>query len=370
MATKKTCKAAVFETVGKEIEITEFQLPEKIGDDSIFCKTLFSTICGSDIHTITGRRKEPVPLILGHEMVGEIVQIGKNIKYDGFGNEIKRGDRITWTIMASCGKCHYCRKNLPQKCLSLRKYGHASFERKDETGLLGGYAEYIYIMPGTAVFKVPDNLSNDVAAPANCGVASVINAVETIGVNKGDNVIVLGAGFLGINTCAYLKELGVNEIIVLDKIDSRLETALEFGATRTVNPDKTDEKSFSRIISDLTGGFGADVVIEVCGDNTIVNYGMENLTIGGKFMTVGMVSPGNNITVDANDIIRKYITIKGIHNYRPDHLRKALEFLEKNHRKYPFNDIVKVTFPLDQINEAVAAAQEGKYIRVGITFDE
>ena len=366
---KPVCRAAIFETVGKDIEVTEFSMPSEIEDDAIFCKTKFSTICGSDIHTITGRRKEPVPLILGHEMVGEIVKLGKNIKKDGFGNNLKIGDRITWTIMASCGNCHYCNKNLPQKCLSLRKYGHAAFDKKDETGLLGGYGEYIYVMPGTAVFKVPDNLSDAVAAPANCGVASVVNAVETIGVEKGDNVIVLGAGFLGLNTCAYLKELGANEIIVLDKIDSRLETARAFGATKTFNVHKMAPGEFKKAVSDLTEGFGADVAIEVCGDHTIVHFAIDNLTIGGKFMTVGMVAPGNDITIDANDIIRKYLTIKGIHNYRPDHLRKALEFLEKNHEKYPFNEIVKVTFPLDKINEAVATAQKGKYIRVGITFD-
>ena len=128
--------------------------------------------------------------------------------------------------------------------------------------------------------------------------------------------------------------------------------------------------NLKRLSAILPTGFGADVAIEVCGDHTIVHFAIDNLTIGGKFMTVGMVAPGNDITIDANDIIRKYLTIKGIHNYRPDHLRKALEFLEKNHEKYPFHDIVKKTYPLDQINEAVATAQKGKYIRVGITFDD
>ena len=364
----ENCKAAVFETVGKDIEITDFDLPKEIGDDSILCKTRFSTICGSDIHTITGRRKEPVPLVLGHEMVADIVKLGKNIKKDGFGNTLKVGDRITWTIMASCGKCHYCLKNLPQKCLSLKKYGHASFDKKDESGLLGGYGEYIHVLPGTAVFKVPETLSDAIAAPANCGVASVINAIETIGVEKGDNVLVLGAGFLGLNTCAILKEMGANEIIVIDRIDARLEKASDFGATKTLNVNETDREEFKSVINELTGGFGLDVAIEVCGDNSIVDYAIDNLTIGGRFMTVGMVSPGNDITIDANTIIRKYLTIKGIHNYRPDHLKKALLFLEKNHAKYPFKDIVKIEYPLEKINEAVETAKSGKYIRVGISF--
>ncbi len=362
------CRAAVFEKVGKKIEIVDFSLNREIEDDSILCRTRFSTICGSDLHTITGRREEPVPLVLGHEMVADIVRLGKNVIYDGFGNTLKVGDRITWTIMASCGECHYCRKNMPQKCLSIKKYGHASFDKKDESGLLGGYGEYIHIIPGTVVFKVPDNLSDAVASPANCGVASVINAIETIGVEKGDNVLVLGAGLLGMNTCAILKEMGVNEIIAADRLESRLSAASRFGATRTVNLTKTGKGEFAEMVKGLTGGFGLDVAIEVCGDNSVVDYALDNLTIGGKFMTVGMVAPGNNITIDANNIIRRYLTIKGIHNYRPDHLKKALLFLEKNHDKYPFDEIVKVQFPLERINEAVEAAKSGEYIRVGISF--
>ena len=364
----ENCKAAVFEEVGKEIEIRQFPLPDALEDDAILCKTSFSTICGSDLHTITGKRVEPTPLILGHEITGKIVEMGKNISKDGYGNKLKKGDRISWTIMASCGECYYCGKNIPQKCTKLVKYGHTSINADLKSPLLGGYGEYVYILPGTAVYRVPDSLPDEIAAPANCALSTVINAVETIGIEKGDAVLVQGAGLLGLNACALLKEAGAREIIITDVIDSRLEMAKKFGATVAINTKEHDEGSVSRTIMDLTGGIGLDAAIEVCGFSPAVKTAVDNLRIGGRYLIAGLVTPGSNTNIDGNTITRKCLTIKGIHNYRPEHLGKTLLFLEKNHKKYPFDEIVKIRFPLSGINEAVKASQTGEFIRVGISY--
>ena len=362
------CSAAVFEKVGSRIEIREFDLPEKIEDNAILCRTSFSTICGSDLHTITGKRSEPVPLILGHEITGKVVQMGKGIAADGFGNKLDIGDRISWTIMASCGKCYYCNKGLPQKCEKLVKYGHTSINNNLNSPLLGGYGEYVYIVPGTVVFKVPDSLPDEIAAPANCALSTVINAVDTIGIENGDCVMVQGAGLLGLNACAILKEAGAKEIIITDVIDSRLEMAKEFGATAAVNTKNTDEEQLKKIIGDLTGGIGLDAAIEVCGFSPAVKTAVDNLRTGGRYLIAGLVTPGSLLNIDGNTITRKYLTIRGIHNYNPEHLGKALLFLEKNKEKYPFNEIVKIRFPLSGINDAVEASKSGEFIRVGISF--
>lgn len=368
MEIPKECSAAVFEKIGSRIEIREFSLPEKIDDNAILCRTSFSTICGSDLHTITGKRIEPVPLILGHEITGKIVRMGKSVENDGFRNKLNIGDRISWTIMASCGKCYYCNKGLPQKCEKLVKYGHTSINNNLNSPLLGGYGEYVYIVPGTVVFKVPDTLPDEIAAPANCALSTVINAVDTIGIEKGDCVMVQGAGLLGLNACAILKEAGAKEIIITDVIDSRLEMAKEFGATAAVNTKNTDDAQLKKIISDLTGGVGLDAAIEVCGFSPAVKTAIDNLRTGGRYLIAGLVTPGSLLNIDGNTITRKYLTIRGIHNYNPEHLGKALLFLEKNKEKYPFNEIVKIRFPLSGINDAVEASKSGEFIRVGISF--
>ena len=361
-------KAAVFEKIGEEIKLQNFKIPDSLEPGSLLCKIRFSTICGSDLHTITGKRKEPTPLILGHEMVGNITALGDEITYDGFGNLLSAGDRISWTIMASCGECFYCRKNLPQKCIHLKKYGHTSINDKEiKSSLLGGYSEYVYIMPGTTIYKVPDSISDEIAAPANCALSTVVNAVETIGIERDDFVMIQGAGLLGLNGCALAKEAGAEEIIITDINDERLELAKRFGATKTYNLRKISEEEILAELKELRGGYGIDVVIELCGDKSCIPLGIETLRTGGRYLFAGLVIPGNFLeAIDANQLIRKYITIKGVHNYHPDHLGKALKFLETVSELYPFDEIVKVSYKLEDINKAVLDASSGEYIRVGI----
>ncbi len=365
-------KAAVFCKTGSPLKIKHFSLPAKMEKGSAICKIRFSTICGSDLHTISGKRKEPTPLILGHEIVGDIVKLDSALVYDGFGNKLAIGDRISWTIMASCGNCFYCNKGIPQKCIKLKKYGHAGIEDTElNSPLVGGYSEYIYLMPGTTIYKIPDCLSDEIAAPANCALSTVVNAVQTIGINKDDIVMVQGAGLLGLNACALAAEAGASEIIVTDINDERLEMALKFGATRAYNTSLISEEEIVDDIKKLSGGFGIDAVIEVCGVKKCVGLAIKSLRVGGRYLLSGLVNPGSTLEdIDANDIIRKYITIKGIHNYRPEHLGKALKFLESTKDKYPFQSIVGKTFSLEEINEAVAESTTGKHIRVGIKAAE
>ena len=367
----KVCKAAVFENVGEEIYLKDFSVPEKIESKAALVRVRFSTICGSDLHTISGRRVEPTPLILGHEITGDIVKLGSDLVYDGFGQKLEIGDRVSWTIMASCGDCFFCRNNLPQKCTSLKKYGHTSInDKKIKSPLLGGYGEYVYILPGTTVFKVPDNVSDEIAAPANCALSTVMNAAETIGIKRGDRVLIQGGGLLGLNACAIASEAGAEEIILTDIIDSRLEMAKRFGATKTLNIKDIDLKEFAMLMDVVTGKKGVDVAIEVCGARSAPLQAVEALRTGGRYLIAGMVTPGSVMDIDANQVTRKCLTIKGIHNYRPEHLGMSLRFLENTCDKYPFEEIVKISFPLSAINEAVRTAGTGEYIRVGIKYSD
>ena len=361
------CRAAIFEKPGQPIDVRDFPLPAELEAGAALCRVTLGTICGSDLHTITGRRQEATPLVLGHEIVGEVTALGAGLERDGFGQPLRVGDRISWTIMASCGHCYFCRKGLPNKCESLKKYGHtAHTDPSVRSGLLGGYAEYVYILPGTAVFRVPEGLSDEIAAPANCALSTVVNAVETIGVEPDDVVLVFGAGLLGLNAAALAREAGAREVLVTDVLDSRLEQALRFGATRVFNLKSRPPAELKAELLGFTGGRGADVAIEVCGARAAGAQAVEALRIGGRFLIAGMVTPGCLLDIDGNTITRKCLTIKGIHNYAPEHLGKALRFLQQNRNKYPFAELVKVIYPLERINEAVQAASSGEHIRVGV----
>ena len=361
-------RAAVFFEPGKPLSIESFDVPEVIEPGAALCRIRVSTICGSDLHTIFGRRQEPTPLILGHESIGEVVALGDGLAQDGFGDPLRVGDRVSWSIMASCGTCYYCRHRLPQKCVSLRKYGHTCSEEPPH--LTGGYAEIIYLLPGTAIFRVPKRVSDAVAAPANCALSTVINALETIGLDRGENVLIQGAGLLGLNLVALCKEAGAAKVLVTDVSPQRLEMAANFGADQCWNVARADADQTHEAILGLTGGHGVDLALEVCGSAQAVGQGVRALRIGGRYLIAGLVSPGSDLGLDGNQLTRKCLTLKGIHNYRPEHLGKALRFLEEHAGHYPYAELVGMTFSLDQINQAVEAAASAKFIRVGVMGSE
>ena len=323
-----------------------------------------STICGSDLHTISGRRAEPTPSILGHEIIGEIIALGPGLDHDSFGEELRLGDRVSWSIMASCGQCFYCKLDLPQKCEHLFKYGHLC--SNDPPHLTGGYAEYIYLFPGTAIYKVPDGIPDEIATPANCALSTVVNAAETIGINRGETVLIQGAGLLGLNLVALASQAGARNIIVTDISESRLKLASKFGAHVCLDAKQSSSEEILSEIHRLTDSHGVDVAFEVCGERTVATQAVNALRVGGRYLIAGLVSPGSDLGIDGNQVTRKCLTIKGIHNYRPEHLGKALRFLETNWQKYPYAELLGRTFPLSQINEAVLLGASSRYIRVGI----
>jgi threonine dehydrogenase-like Zn-dependent dehydrogenase len=116
----------------------------------------------------------------------------------------------------------------------------------------------------------------------------------------------------------------------------------------------------------MTDGRGADVAFEVCGQAEAVENALETLRTGGRYLIAGMVMPGRQFTLEGNQVTRKTLAIKGIHNYRGDHLGKSLEFLAAFASSYPYDEIVGRTFPLEKINDAVAEAAKGESIRIAV----
>ncbi|NUM53227.1 MAG: alcohol dehydrogenase catalytic domain-containing protein [Candidatus Hydrogenedentes bacterium] len=363
VALPATCRAAVFEGPGKPIAIREFSVPRALPPGSALCRIRLSTVCGSDLHTVSGRRNEPVPSILGHESVGDVVAVGEGTRYWN-GKALRVGDRVTWSIMASCGACDRCAAQLPQKCRHIKKYGHLSTDTWP--GLTGGYAEYIYLYPGTAIFAVPAALDDSIVAPANCALATAVCAVESIGgVGPGDSVLIMGAGLLGIYLAALAKSAGAGRVLVSDVDRIRADQARRFGAD-FASSDATDVRGVVRWVRDTGGAEGVDVAFEVCGDPRAAAAAIEALRIGGRLLLAGMVTPGCLFEVDGNVITRKCLMMRGIHNYHPAHLERGLRLLDAESRRYPFAGLVSEIFDLGRADSAFASARTGRALRVGL----
>jgi len=364
----KTGKAIVFLGAGKPLEEREYPIPE-VEPGAILVKTVMSTVCGSDMHSWKGHRPFPTPSILGHEITGKIVKLGKGVDRDTAGKPLAEGDRITWTIMANCGTCFFCRmKKLPQKCLNLFKYGHMS--SAEPPYFNGGFAEYVYIRPGTCVFKVPDELLDEEATPLNCAAATVTAGLDRIGIDLGDNAVVQGDGMLGLYATAMLKERGAGKVIVLGHHDERLRLAEELGADYTINTKGYKDEDLVKEVRNLVGGWGSDLVIEVTGRADAVPLGVKILRVGGRYLLLGFVSPGANFTIDGCDIVVNCLTMFGLHNYDAEHLGKALEFVRKTRDKYPFKKLVGPNFELSVsgVTKALEALERRESLRPAIVM--
>lgn len=350
--------AAVFEGTAGAVALRHLTLPDP-GDGEYLVRVLGCTLCGSDLHSFDGRRSVPVPTILGHEIVGEIVASGSpSPTFDLAGAELKPGDRVTWAIVASCGTCFYCLRDLPQKCQHAVKYGHEPLRPRRE--LQGGLAEHCLLVPGTAVIKLPD-LPLSVACPASCATATIAAAIEATGTVKDRSICIFGAGMLGLTACAMADSLGASRIVCVEPNPSRRDRAQKFGATDVV--DAEDLFALTRETGIL---HGFDAVLELSGSPAAFNVAWPLIRTGGVLVLVGSVFPAPPVSVALEQIVRRHLTIRGIHNYAPRHLKMAVEFLEDAHRRFPFADLVTQWIPLNDVQTAFARAMDPEVIRIGV----
>ena len=360
----RMARAAVFEGANKPFVMREYPMrPPEAGE--VLVKVSMSTICRSDIHTWEGKRHNPCPSILGHEIIGVIDAIGSGVDRDLRGENLREGDRITWTEFIFCGECYYCRVlDMPHKCTRLRKYGHDQADLPPH--LTGGFAEYCYVLPGTGIVRLPESLSDEEATPINCGVATMVAMTEAGGIGIGDAVVIQGLGLLGLYGCAIAKARGARLVIGLDSVAQRLALARRFGADESIDVTAMDDHALVEFVRDLCPPDGVDVAIEVCGVSSVVPIGIRMLRTGGRYVIGGLANPGSDFTIDGNEILRIWITLKGVHNYHPRHLVQALDFVMTNRDRFPFADIVDSKFSLEELDEAFAKAAERSVLRAAI----
>ncbi len=346
-------RVAVFDAPNMPFRLVAYPLrPPQAGE--VLVRVRMSTICRSDIHSYQGRRPSPCPGLLGHEIVGEIVALGADVSADLCDASLAVGDRITWSEYFVPGR-NYFREvlDLPQKSPGVDKYGHMSAETPPHHH--GGFAEYCYVRPDSWLLRLPDVLSDAEATPINCGVATMCAVIDAAEIRIGDTVVIQGLGLLGLYGAALAKARGAGRVIGVDRVAARRSLAQRFGVDTAVDPENVPE--IER---------GADVVIEVCGDPAVLASGLDILRIGGRYVLAGLVSPGARVDFDANLIVRKLITMTGVHNYHPRHLVQARDFVVAQRTHYPFAELVDGIYTLTEVDRAMADAAACRVLRAAI----
>ncbi len=318
------------------------------------------TLCGSDLHSFEGRRAVPVPTVLGHEIVGRIAEFGPQApRTDLSGQPLAVGDRVVWAVVASCGRCSNCLRDLPQKCEHAVKYGHEAFRPGYE--LLGGLADHCLLTPGTAIVRAPANVSLNTISPASCATSTIAAAMETAGAVKDLVVCITGGGLLGLTAAAMCRMQSAAAVVLCDVNPERRSRAAAFGATHTVPPEQLPD-----VLRQLTGGRGADVAIEVSGAPAAFQTLWPLLRIGARFVLVGAVFPATPVSFSMDTLVRRNLSVSGVHNYGPRHLLQAVRFLESAESRFPFASLVSDWFPLSETPAALTAAMNPACIRIGV----
>ena len=363
--TTQTSQAALFYAPGSALEIVALPLRlPRAGEVRV--RISCCTICGSDVHTYRGHRSTPTPTVLGHEILGVIDAIGPgHIALDYEGSKLHVGDRITWSIAANCGDCFYCNDALPQKCEHLFKYGHEKVN--DDHPLSGGLAQHCLLAPGTAIVRVPDAISDLVACPANCATATVAAALRMARIKQGQTVLIQGMGALGLTACAMARSMGAAQVIGCDVVQDRLDLARQFGVTHTVlMSDVEGDVQLVKQAKELTQGRGIDVAIELSGSRQAMQTAVPLLRTGGRYALVGAAFPSESIAINPEMVVRRMLTIFGLHNYTPDDLLAAMRFLALHHQTYPFEQLIQGSWPLSEAEVAFQYAIQHHALRVAI----
>jgi putative phosphonate catabolism associated alcohol dehydrogenase len=355
-------RAAVFRAPNQPLTIESFPLPSLGGREAI-ARILCTTVCGSDLHSYTGRRHSPAPSVLGHEMVGEICSMGPDGALDFHGNPLAPGDRVTWSMVWSCGACFYCSRGLRPKCEHLMKFGHEQIAPGRD--LIGGLAEHCILREGSAIFRVPANVPDLVASPANCATATVAAVFRNAGTVEGQTVVVLGAGMLGLTACAMASALGAACVIAIEIDPARAELALRFGASLVLD-GSAPAADLRRQILDQTAGRGAEFALEFTGMPEAIEAGFDLLRFGGHFVLAGATFPSRPVALPAEQLVRRMLQITGVYNYEPADLATALDFLSANIARFPFETLVGRTFSLDHVQAAFEYAEAVRPPRVAV----
>jgi threonine dehydrogenase-like Zn-dependent dehydrogenase len=362
-------RIARFDMPGKPFEIETVSLPE-IGPGQILIKVTRANICGSDLHAWHGTFATrglggQLPTVLGHEMVGAVEALGEGVTADSTGTPLEIGTRVVFPYFFCCHTCRNCLAGRRNACLNLKM---AMLGRADEPPFfVGGYGDYFLLPAGAVVYTVPDAVSDDIAAGANCALSQVMYGLERVDQQLGEMVVVQGAGALGLYAIAVAKARGAACVIAIDGVPERLELARAFGADAVIDINEVaTAKDRAKAVRKLTDGQGADVVVEVVGHPSAIEEGLQMLGQFGRYVEIGNINVGKTFEFDPSRFVFANKAMVGVSLYDPVVLSRALTFLEQYQGRLPLDRLAAASYSLDDINEAFAAAEHKRDVRASI----
>lgn len=343
-------KKAIYQDI-KAMEVVETGIPQ-IGPREALLRVKYCTICGTDIRIYNYGHAKIAPAdhrVLGHEFVGEIVEVGSHVHH------LEPGMRVAVAPNFGCGQCEMCLQGWKHFCSEHTAFG---------INLDGGFQEYLRIVAPAIeqgnVFQIPGHVSwleAVLAEPFSC----VYNCYEALEIRTGDTVVVMGAGPIGLLHVQLAKLSGAKEVILSEISEERLQEGTAYGADVLVNPAKDDLNS---IIRDRNSGKGADVVITACSVPQVQQQALEIAGIHGRINFFGGLPKGKDVVQLSTNLIHyKELKVTGTTSSSNIQFKRALELIASG--KISVQKLVGKIYPLDDIAAAFSLINTGKKIAIG-----
>jgi S-(hydroxymethyl)glutathione dehydrogenase/alcohol dehydrogenase len=357
-------KAAVCYEFNKPLVIDELDI-EKPHKGEVKVRISVTAICHSDIHFINGDMGGNPPFVPGHESAGYIEEVGEGV------TSVKRGDPVVLSLLRSCGQCLFCKTGRPNMCEAKWPLDTESRLRNKQGQSIGhgvrvgSFAEYV-VADQSQVVKIPANMPMDRAALLACGVITGYGAVvNRAKVEPANSVAVIGVGGVGLNAIQGAAICGAYPIIAVDRLDSKLETSRQFGATHILNTTKV--KDPVQAIKEMTAGRGADYVFITVGNTAAVRQGLYMTGRRGMAVIVGLASdPMTSVPMEYIDDEKSLTgSFMGSTNLQID-IPRMVTLYQAGILK--LDELISNRYSLDRINDAIEEVKRGEVLRNLIVF--
>lgn len=365
-------RAAVLAKAGGPLEVEDLADPiPKLGEVKLGVTSC--GVCHTDLHVIKGEVTFPLPAVLGHEVVGSVLEVGPGVE------QVRPGDPVVTSFIMPCGTCRRCVRGEEELCetfFSMNRLkgtlydGETRLHHDDGSPVwmysMGGLAEQC-VVPATDVFPLPPDLDPAAVATLGCSVLTAYGAARHVaGVRAGDSVGVVAAGGVGLSLVELLAYFGASDIVVADVADDKLEMARRLGATSTINVRTTDAQA---AVAELTHGRGLDVVFEALGSAATFETAVQMVTDGGAVVVIGIAPAGVTGAIDLARLARRKLRILGSYGGRPRTDIPALVDLVARGRLSP-SRLVTGHYRLDQADAAYRALGSGAIVgRAVVTME-
>ena len=344
----------------RPLEIREFPAPI-LEPGAALLRTTYSEVCGTDVHLHHGRLDVPFPIIPGHVSVGTVAAARGDLR-DVEGERIREGDSVTFLdVHETCNACYHCLvAQQPTRCAKRRVYG---ITYSASEGLLGGWAEAIWMKPGVKMIRLPTDLVPETFIGGGCGLVTALHAIDLARVRLGESVAVLGVGPVGQSIVALAALSGAADVIAIGAPTERLVFARRMGATETFDLDLTTEDRVAGVRA-ATLGRGADVVIEASGSSDAVSQALDMVRDGGRVVICGHYTDNGPVEIHPHwQINRKHVEIHGCWGSQYHHFHRAVQLAARFGDRVPWREMVSARYGLVHASDALAAVESRSAIK-------